>query len=43
MEDVRAAYTTGTGLAAMKMADQIAASAAAGAQPADPTRADGDG
>jgi hypothetical protein len=31
MEDVRAAYTTGARLAAMKMADQVAASAVSGA------------
>jgi hypothetical protein len=31
MDDVRAAYTTGMQLAAMKMADQVAASALSGA------------
>jgi len=42
MEAVRAAYTTGTRLAAMKMADQVAASAASSAStPADSTRAAG--
>jgi hypothetical protein len=40
MEDVRAAYKTGTRLAAIKMADQVAASAASSAStPSDPTRA----
>jgi hypothetical protein len=40
MEDVRAAYKTGTRLAAIKMADQVAASVASSAStPSDPTRA----
>ena len=40
LQDVRAAYTAGSRLAAIKMADQVAAAAAASAStPADPTRA----